>query len=98
MDLSVETTELEKVSQKFTSLSGEYTTVYTRLLNTANTMGDAYKSPDNLVFVSQINGLCEHLKAMAGHLDAASQILKMQADGYDTTSLGLADAAKRLPN
>lgn len=83
MKFSVDPVELRSAAQKLAQLSQEYTTVYTRLLNTAQTMGDAYNSPDNLVFVKQIEGLCDDLKAMADHLDLSSQTLNQQADNYE---------------
>ena len=50
----VDPPELHKSSQKFTQLAEEYTSVYNRLMNTASTMGEAWKAADNLAFVEQI--------------------------------------------
>jgi WXG100 family type VII secretion target len=85
MKFSVDPPELHKASEKFAQLAGDYTDVYTRLLNTASTMGEAWKSADNLAFVDQINGFCDELKAMVSHLEQASQALKNQAKNYETT-------------
>ena len=79
-------------------LSGEYTSIYNRMLNAANTMGDAWKAADNLAFVSQINGLCDDLKNMATHLENASQALNRQAVNYETTQEANISGVRQLAN
>lgn len=98
MKFDVDPPELRKASQKFTQLASNYTTVYNRLINTASTMGEAWKAADNLAFVDQINGFCDELKAMAAHLEQAAQVLEQQAVNYATTRDNNVTGAKRLTN
>lgn len=98
MKLVVDPPELHKASQKFSQLSEDYTSVYNRLINTAGTMGEAWKAADNLAFVEQINGFCDDLKAMADHLNQASQALEQQAVNYETTRDNNITGVKQLAN
>ena len=98
MTLVVDPPELHKASQKFTQLAGDYTTVYNRLMNTASTMGEAWKAADNLAFVEQITGFCDDLKAMTEHLEQASQALEQQALNYETTRDNNITNVKQLAN
>ena len=98
MKLIVDPPELHKASQKFIQLSGDYTSVYERLINTASTMGEAWKAADNLAFVEQINGFCDDLRAMAEHLDQAAQALEQQALNYETTRDNNITGVKQLAN
>ena len=98
MKLVVDPPELHKASQKFSQLSGEYNDVHTRLINTASTMGEAWKSADNLAFVDQINGFCDDLKAMTDHLMQASDALKQQAQNYEATRDNNISGVKQLAN
>lgn len=98
MKLVVDTPEMHKASQKLTQLSEEYKTLYSRLLNTASTMGEAWKSPDNLAFVDQINGFCEELQAMTRHIEQAGQTLEQQALNYETTCENNVAGVKKLVN
>jgi WXG100 family type VII secretion target len=98
MRFVVDPPELHKASQKFTQLSGEYTSVYNRLINTASTMGEAWKAADNLAFVEQITGFCDELKAMTEHLEQAAQALEQQAVNYETTRDNNITGVKQLAN
>lgn len=98
MNFTVDPTALHSAAQKFIQLSQEYTTVYTRLMNAAQTMGDAWNSADNLAFVEQINGFVADLKAMAAHLDQAAQALNQQATNYETVRDNNIAAVKQLMN
>ena len=98
MKLVVDPPELHKAAQKFVQLSEDYTTLYNRLLNTASTMGEAWKAEDNLAFVDQINGFCDDLKAMTEHLQQASQALEQQANNYETTRDNNVTGVKQLAN
>lgn len=98
MKLVVDPPELHKAAQKFTQLAGEYNSVHSRLINTASTMGDAWKAADNLAFVEQINGFCDELKAMTEHLEQAAQALEQQATNYETTRDNNISGAKQLTN
>ena len=98
MRLVVDPPELHKASQKFSQLAGDYTSVYNRLINCASTMGEAWKSADNLAFVEQINGFCDDLKAMSDHLEQAAKALKQQAVNYETTRDNNITGVKQLAN
>lgn len=98
MKLVVDPPELHKASQKFVKLSEDYTTLYNRLINTASTMGDAWKAEDNLAFVEQIKGFCDDLRAMTEHLQQASQALEKQAINYETTRDNNVTGVRQLAN
>lgn len=98
MNFVVDPPVLHTAAQKFYEISQEYTSVYTRLLNAASTMGDAWNSADNLAFVEQINGFCEELKAMVTHLEQASQTLNKQASNYETVRDNNQSAVRQLNN
>lgn len=98
MNFTVDPPELHAAAQKFTQLSEDYSSVYNRLLNAAQTMGNAWNAADNLAFVDQINGFCEELKAMASHLQQASQALDQQAKNYETVRDNNVTSVKQLAN
>ena len=97
MKLVVDTPEMHKASQKLAQLSEEYT-LYNRLINTASTMGEAWKAPDNLTYVEQINGFCDDLQAMVQHIEQSAQALEQQAVNYETTCDNNVTGVKKLVN
>ena len=98
MKFVVDPPELHTASQKFTQLASEYTTVHNRMINTASTMGEAWKAADNLAFVEQIIGFCDDLEEMTKHLDQAAQALEQQAANYETTRDNNVNGVKQLVN
>ena len=98
MKFTVDPPVLHSAAQKFNQLSADYTSVYSRLLNVAGTMGEAWNAADNLAFVDQINGFCEELKAMANHLEQAAQALDQQAKNYETVRDNNVTGVKQLAN
>jgi len=98
MKLVVDPPELHSTSQKFNQLADDYTNVYNRLINTASTMGEAWKAADNLAFVEQINGFCDDLKAMTEHLVQAATALKEQAKNYEATRDNNVTGVRQLAN
>ncbi len=98
MKMTTDTGEMHKASQKLTQLAEEYTSIYTRLLNTASTMGEAWKAPDNLAYVEQINGFLEELKVMTSHIEQSSQALEQQAVNYEATVENNIAGVKKLVN
>ena len=98
MKLVVDPPELHKASQKLTQLSEEYRTLYERLINAASTMGEAWKSEDNLAFVDQINGFCDDLNAMTEHIQQAAKALDQQATNYENTRDTNITSVKQLAN
>lgn len=98
MKMTTDTGEMHNASQKLTQLAEDYTTIYTRLLNTASTMGEAWKAPDNLAFVEQINGFLEELKMMTSHIEQSAQALDQQALNYEATVENNVTGVKKLVN
>ena len=98
MRLNVDPPELHRASDRFTQLAGEYNTVYNRLLNTASTMGEAWKAADNLAFVDQINGFCDDLAKMVAHLNQAANGLTQQARNYEATRDNNVTGVRQLQN
>ena len=98
MRFNVDPPELHKAADRFSQLAGEYTSVYTRLMTTASTMGEAWKAADNLAFVDQINGFCDELQAMVAHLNQASQALTRQAQNYENTRDNNTSGVRTLAN
>ena len=98
MKLVVDPPELHRAADKFSQLAGEYTSVYNRLVNTASTMGEAWKAADNLAFVDQLNGFCDDLQAMVSHLNQASQTLTKQAQNYEAARDNNVTGVRTLAN
>jgi WXG100 family type VII secretion target len=98
MRFNVDPPELHKASGKFTDLAGQYRSVHTRLINTASTMGEAWKSADNLAFVERITGFCEELNNMTKHLEQAAAALEKQATNYETVRENNITVVNQLTN
>jgi len=98
MRFSVDPPELRNAAAQFQSNASAYQSVYNSLLNTANTMGEAWRAEDNLAFVNQINTLCLKLNAMVEHLNQAAQGLIQQATNYESTRDHNKTSVTALPN
>ena len=98
MRLTVDPPELHDAAGRISQLAEEYFSVYTRLLNTASTMGEAWRAADNLAFVDQINGFCNELNAMVMHLRQSSEALTRQAQNYETTRDNNTSSVRTLAN
>ena len=98
MRFSVDPPELRTAAAQFASNAEAYQNVYNSLLNTANTMGEAWRAEDNMTYVNQINGLCQKLMAMVQHLNQASQGLIQQATNYENTRDHNKTSVTALPN
>lgn len=96
--ITVTPEDLQKASQTLESQAEIYTQIYTKLLQDASTMGSAWQGDDNLAFVTQINGFCEDLKAMADKLTLASQALDSQASNYLKRQEANITGVKKLAN
>ena len=94
MKMTTDTGEMHKASQKLTQLAEEYTSIYTHLLNTSSTMGDAWKDFDNLACVERINGFLEELKAMTIHIEQSAQALDQQTLNYESTVENIVSGVK----
>lgn len=81
--IRVTPSELMAVSNKLSSIAENYTSIYTQLMQQAQSMGAAWEGADNLAFVEQITGFCEELKSMADKINSASSALQTQAQNYE---------------
>ena len=77
-------------------LSQSYDTIRTQLKQTATSLGSAYQSQDNLVFVTRISHLCDDLQNMSDKLRTAASTLQAQAQEYDNREKTNARAASAL--
>jgi WXG100 family type VII secretion target len=98
MKIVVDPEELKAVATKLEAFSGDYTDLYTNLMNVASTMGEAWQATDNLAFVEQITGFNDELKAMAERLLECSMALNQQAKNYDEVRNGNVTSVKQLAN
>ncbi|MFI3312541.1 MAG: WXG100 family type VII secretion target [Eubacteriales bacterium] len=98
MKFVVDPPELHTAASKLVTYSEEYSSIYTRLITSATTMGEAWNAADNLAFVDQINGFCEELKAMVAHLEQAAQAMEQQATNYETARDTNITSVKQLAN
>ena len=98
MKMTVDTGEMKRVANLLKELAKDYSSIYQQLLDAANTMGDAWKAPDNQVFVDQIKGFLEEFRRMTEHIDQSAQTLEQQAGNYNATVDDNIDGAKHLAN
>lgn len=98
MKLVVDTDEMHKVSQSLVSMAEEYTSLYQSLMNKATTMGEAWKAPDNVAFVEQIQGFCEELQVMAKRIEQTGKTVEQQAKNYENTCETNVAGVKQLTN
>lgn len=98
MNFTIDPVALHNAAGKFTQYAEDYSAICSRLLNAAQTMGDAWNSEDNLAFVDQINGLCSSLKAMADRLEQSARIMNQQATNYETVRDSNIASVKKLAN
>jgi WXG100 family type VII secretion target len=96
--ISVDPAKLGTTAQQLADLSEEYARIYTQLLKEANSMGAAWDSADNAAYVQQINGCCQALKAMAGRLDDAGEVIKKEKSNYETIRDNNFEQVKNLAN
>lgn len=90
--------ELDKSAAALRQISGNYIEIYKQLLQQSSTMGEAWSGDDNLTFVSQINGFCEELKAMADKIAAAADGLSKIKANYSARQDSNIAAAQKLAN
>ena len=90
--------EMEQTAVKLKEISETYTAIYTRLMEDANTMGNAWRGADNQAFVEQINGFTENLKNMAEKLVAVSEALRQQKNNYMNRQENNIQNVKKLTN
>lgn len=90
--------QLEAASKKLNEYSTTYTEIYTRLMQQAETMGEAWQGADNLAYVEQINGFCDDLRNMAAKLQEAGDILLQQKTNYVNRQEDNIAQVKKLAN
>ncbi|MBQ6679226.1 MAG: hypothetical protein IJM76_04315 [Lachnospiraceae bacterium] len=78
--------------------SEEYLKIGNEILNAATTMGQAYDSQDNRVFVEQINEFYRALQEMAKKLENAGEILNVQSQLYTAREDENTSIAQKLPS
>jgi uncharacterized protein YukE len=74
---------MEARSKDFAEHSAEYAAISRQLLTAATSMGAAFESKDNDVYVERITEFCNNeLKRMADKLAEGSEMLHQQAQEY----------------
>ncbi len=90
--------ELGKASKSLIEMSANYTEIYQKLIQQAETMGAAWEADDNLAFVTQIKGFCQELATMADKLNTAGETLEKQKANYESRRDNNTTAVKKLTN
>lgn len=90
--------DLETASKAIAAMSEDYDGIYKRLIEQAETMGDAWSGEDNIEFVNQIKGFCEELDQMVKKLMLASKTLHDQSTYYITQQTSDITEVKKLIN
>lgn len=88
-DMATTAAAIRKLAEEFGAICGQ-------LQNKASTMGDAYKSPDNLNYVAKMNECCGQLGKMVGKLNAAANLLDKQKGIVEEQVSANLTAAKNL--
>ena len=83
--------QLEAASKKLHEYAISYTEIYSRLMQQAETMGEAWQGADNLSYVEQINGFCDNLQE-------AGDILLQQKTNYVNRQEDNIAQVKKLTN
>ena len=94
---TIDTDAVRQKANVVENFADEYDAIRLRLLNTATSMGAAYESADNKVYVARITECCNQLQQMSEKLRNAAQILKSQSDSYDATEENNTQQASKLP-
>ncbi|MCL1853218.1 MAG: hypothetical protein FWF88_09350 [Peptococcaceae bacterium] len=89
--------DMERVGEYMEDLSSDYQKIYRELLEVGSTMGNAWKAPDNIEFVKQLNSCGEALQSMSNRLWTSGGTLKLQKGNYVTNQKNNIEHAKSLP-
>lgn len=93
--IKVEPQKLKEASEQISQYASDFEDIYKRLLESAQTMGEAWVGTDNLEFVEKITNITTHLSQMVEKLKVSSQTLDQQAKNYsDTRDNNIAQVAK----
>ncbi|NMB34510.1 MAG: WXG100 family type VII secretion target [Clostridium sp.] len=90
--------ELEKASGRLAEISENYTEIYKKLMEQAQTMGEAWEGADNIAFVDQITGFCTELERMSQKILSASETLMKQKEHYVNRQETNITEARKLTN
>ena len=82
---SVDPSALQSASSKLEAASSEYESIYKQLIQAATSLGSAYVSEDNKIFVSKIEACGFELQKMANELQNTAQRLAKIAQNYEGT-------------
>ena len=90
--------KITAAAAQISQISGNYKSIYTSLIKSATTMGNAWEGQDNAQFTSQILGCCEDLDKMVKKLELMSETLTKQAANYTSVQDANISGAKKLAN
>ena len=93
---TVNTDALGRVAAQILANAQEYESIANKLMQTAQEVGSAYQSDDAQVFLAQIQGCHNELKAMVAKLNVVSEVLKKQQANYKTVSAHNSQEARKL--
>ena len=96
--ISVQTDDLRSKASALDQHAEEFDSICAKLKAAATSMGSAYESNDNKMYVSNIEAFCVDLKNLSNRLRNASAIITGQAGDYDDRESNNTDIAKRLPH
>ena len=88
----------KKAGKKLHEYAISYTEIYSRLMQQAETMGEAWQGADNLAYVEQINGFCDNLRGMSEKLQEAGDVLLQQKMNYVNRQEDNIAQVKKLTN
>lgn len=83
MKLAASSAELHSASQAAYRFATDYSGIYSRIAGIARTMGEIWKTADNLAFVERINEFCDDLQALARHFENLGYNLEGFAHNYE---------------
>lgn len=80
---TVDTNAVRRTADTLNGLADEYDRYRNKLLRTATSMGNAYQSADNRVYVARITEFCQQMMEVSNRLRNAAQVMKTQSGNYD---------------
>lgn len=93
---TVDTDTLGKVAAQILANAQEYESISNKLMQTAQDVSSAYQSADAQVFLTQIQGCHNDLKAMVAKLNQISAGLRQQKANYEEVSAHNSQQARKL--
>lgn len=95
---SVNTENMRTTAAQIRAYAQEYESIANKLMQTAQQVGSVYQSTDAQVFLAQIQGCHNDLKAMVAKLNLVSQTLEQQKKNYEKVSAHNSQQARKLGN